>query len=130
MKAFVIFGSLLIVALLIVLVVGTVTAAFEPNGKDFRIVEITTDNKFAIYCKNYLGKWVPLFNALKKNEHDDSVLVINQKGTKKVDVIKIEESYDTQEEAVKVLDNMMAKLRESNQRKKGDNKRIIKDYRV
>lgn len=123
MKAFVIFGSLLIVALLIVLVVGTVTAAFEPNGKDFRIVEITTDNKFVIYCKNYLGKWIPLFNALKKSEHDDSILVINQKGTKKVDVIKIEE-------AVKVLDDMMAKLRESNQRKKGDNKRIIKDYKV
>ena len=45
-------------------------------------------------------------------------------------MIKIEESYDTQEEAVKVLDDMMAKLRESNQRKKGDNKRIIKDYKV
>lgn len=130
MRLLILFGSLLTIALIIVLIVGTITAAFEPNGKDFRIMEIMTDNKYAIYCKTYIGRWVPLFKALKKNEFDNSVLVIEQKGTKRVDEIEIKETYDTQEEASNVLNNMVEKLRESSQRKSRDNIRTVKNYRV
>ena len=44
MTAFYLICSLIVAALFIVLIVGTITAALDMNGKDFRVVE-TTDNK-------------------------------------------------------------------------------------
>lgn len=49
MTAFYLICSLIVAALFIVLIVGTITAALDMNGKDFRVVE-TIDNKFSIYC--------------------------------------------------------------------------------
>ena len=128
MTAFYLICSLIVAALFIVLIVGTITAALDMNGKDFRVVE-TIDNKFSIYCKTYIGRWVPLFDVLKKDRNDTSVYLIKQ-GTTRVDEVRIEEYYADQASAVNVLEDLLEKLRESNRRKKGDDKRIIKDFRV
>lgn len=128
MTAFYLVCSLIVAALFIVLIVGAITTALDMNGKDFRVVE-TIDNKFVIYCKTYVGRWVPLFDVLKTDKYDDSVLLIKQ-GTIRVDKVRIEESYEDQTLAVKVLEDLLEKLRESNRRKKGNDNKIIKDYRV
>lgn len=67
--------------------------------------------------------------VLKKDRNDISVYMIKQ-GTTRVDEVRIEEYYADQTSAVNVLEDLLEKLRESNRRKKGDDKRIIKDFRV
>lgn len=105
MTAFYLICSLIVAALFIVLIVGTITAALDMNGKDFRVVE-TIDNKFSIYRKTYIGRWVPLFDVLKKDRNDISVYLIKQ-GTTRVDEVRIEEYYADQTSAVNVLEDLL-----------------------